>query len=108
MKQTYGYEQKKKADREKRSRWLNGVFWRCVISVALFLVVFLGGTVGRDSSGTVFDVVREWITREDSIVESVETLGRSILDGESWSDVMGDWYVDAFLPYHDPVTQNAD
>lgn len=108
MKQTYGYDQKKKAGQEKRSRRWNGVFWRCVISVVLFLVVFLGGSIGPDGSSTVFATVREWITREDSIVESVETLGRSIMNGESWSDVMGDWYVDAFLPYHDPVTQNAD
>ena len=108
MKQTYGTDRQKKTDREKLNRRLNGVFWRCVVSVVLFLVVFVGGTVGKDENGTFFTVVREWITREEPIVESVETLGRSILNGESWTDVMGDWYVDAFLPYHDPVTHNAD
>ncbi|MBR1781836.1 MAG: hypothetical protein IJ751_10605 [Oscillospiraceae bacterium] len=80
----------------KLEKRLNRLFWQTVLSVLLFLVVFVGGGMLRGEG--VYDTVQSWITRQDDLAQAVETLGRSVSEGEQWSQAIKDWCVDTFLP----------
>ena len=99
---------KKQPDRHsdgRLSKRLNRLFWQTVLSVVLFLVVFAGGGLLPGQSGDLYSAVHQMITRQDALLESVQTLGQAISTGEDWTRAVRDWCQETFLPTGVPARQ---
>ena len=83
---------------EALSRRFNRLFWQTVLSVVLFLVVFVGEGLLPGQDGGVYETVNRWLTHQESLTESVETLGKTVSEGRDWMDAMWDWCQETFFP----------
>ncbi len=84
-----------KARLERRA---NRLLRQLIVSAAIFLVVFVGGGLIPEQVYDVSAAVRQAITADNTLLESVEALGSAVSEGESWSEAMREWCIDTFLP----------
>lgn len=84
--------------RQKGERRTNRLLVQFIVSAVLFLVVFVGGGLIPDRVCDVFGEVQQAITSESGLLESVQTLGSAVSEGEGVSHALKQWCVDTFLP----------
>ena len=85
--------------REKKGeRRINRLLTQLIVSAVLFLAVFVGGRLIPDRLCDVFGEVRQVITSESHFLDSVQTLGSAVSEGESVGSALKQWCVDTFLP----------
>ena len=77
---------------------VNRLLVQFIASAMLFLLVFVGGGLIPERMFDVFGEVNRAISGESELLESVQTLGDTVSEGESWADALKDWCVDTFLP----------
>ncbi len=82
----------------KGERRLNRLLLQLIASAAIFLLVFVGGGLIPDQVFDVFGSVRQVISGDQPLLQSVEALGQAISEGESWSQAMREWCMETFLP----------
>lgn len=84
--------------RQRGERRINRLLMQFIVSAVLFLAVFVGGGLIPDRVCDVFGEVQQAITRESDLLESVQTLGSAVSEGEGVSHALKQWCVDTFLP----------
>ena len=77
---------------------VNRLLMQLIMSAVLFLAVFVGGRLIPDRLCDVFAEVQQVITSESHFLESVQTLGSAVSEGESVGGALKQWCVDTFLP----------
>lgn len=82
----------------KGERRLNRLLLQLIASAAIFLLVFVGGGLIPDQVFDVFSSVRQVISGDQPLLQSVETLGQAISEGENWTQAVREWCVETFLP----------
>lgn len=95
--QTAGQSRAKKPQ-GRAERRINRLMLQLIVSAAVFLLVFVGGGLIPDQVCDVFAAVHQVISGDNSLLESVETLGSAVGEGEDWRTAVRDWCVDTFLP----------
>ena len=83
---------------KKRERKLNRLLVQLIASAAIFLLVFVGGGLIPEQVFDVFGSVRQVVSGDDSLLQSVEALGQAVSEGENWPQAVRQWCVDTFLP----------
>lgn len=91
---------KRRTAGEKRRgvRRLNHLLVQLIASAAIFLLVFVGGGLIPDQVFDVFGAVRQVVSGDESLLQSVEALGQAISQGEGWPGAVREWCIDTFLP----------
>lgn len=106
MKLKSGSEKPKNGQRCKnngRVDKLNNVFLRLIVSACLFLLVFLGGRLIPEQVYDVFGAVQGIISGDSILPDTVQSLGKSLTEGDSLGSVLRDWCAETFLPSSEPV-----
>lgn len=83
---------------KKGEQKLNRLLLQLIASAAIFLLVFVGGGLIPEQVFDVFGSVRQVISGDQSLLNSVEALGEAVSAGESWPQAVREWCVDTFLP----------
>lgn len=83
---------------KKGEQKLNRLLIQLIASAAIFLLVFVGGGLIPEQVFDVLGSVRQVISGDQSLLNSVEALGEAVSTGESWPQAVREWCVDTFLP----------
>lgn len=82
----------------KAERSINRLLIQLIVSAAVFLIVFVGGGLIPNQVLDVFGSVHQMISGDNSLLESVQTLGSAVAEGDDWAGALREWCVDTFLP----------